>query len=140
MYKKTITYVDYDGNERSEVHYFNLNETELAKMELSVMGGLKERLERLIQQRNIPEVIKEIEGVVELAYGVKSADGRTFDKDPKHFLAFKQSEAYNKFFQEVMFDAKNAAKFINSIVPAHMSKSDADLNAAIASPVVSSDN
>lgn len=136
MYKKTITYIDYNGNERTEDHYFNLNETELAKMELSVMGGLKERLERLIQQQNIPEVIKEIEGVVELAYGVKSADGRTIDKDPKHFLAFKQSEAYNKFCQEVLFNAKNAAKFINSIVPAHMSKPDS----AIASPVVSSDN
>lgn len=136
MYKKTITYVDYNGNERSEDHYFNLNETELAKMELSVMGGLKERLERLIQQQNIPEVLKEIEGVVELAYGVKSADGRFFDKDPKHFLAFKQSEAYNKFCQEVLFNPKNAAKFINSIVPAHMSKPDA----AATSPVVSSDN
>jgi hypothetical protein len=140
MYKKTIKYVDYNGNERNEDHYFNLNETELAKMELSVNGGLKERLERLIQQQNIPEALKEIEGVVEMAYGVKSADGRTFDKDPKHWLAFKQSEAYNVFFKEVMFDAKNAAKFINAIVPAHMSKSDAELAAMAASPVASSDN
>ena len=140
MYKKTIKYVDYNGNERSEDHYFNLNETELTKMELSVNGGLKERLDRLIQQQNIPEVMKEIEAVIELAYGVKSADGKTFDKDPKHWLAFVQSEAYNVFFKEIMFDAKNAAKFINAIVPAHMSKSDEELAAAVASPVVSSDN
>lgn len=139
MYKETITYVDYNGEKRSEDHYFNLNETELAKMELSVDGGLKERLERLIQERNIPEILKEIEAIIELAYGVKSADGRTFDKDPKHFLAFKQSEAYNKFFQKYAFDAKNAAKLINAIVPAHMSKSDDEL-AQVVSPVTASDN
>lgn len=135
MYKKTIKYVDYNENERSEDHYFNLNETELTKLELSVNGGFKERLERLIQQQNIPEVVKEMEAIVELAYGVKSADGKTIDKDRKHWLSFVQSEAYNVFFQEVMFNAENAAKFINAIVPAHISK-----KPKAESPVESSDN
>ena len=39
MLKKTIEYVDYNGNPRKEDFYFNLSEAELAKMELSVTGG-----------------------------------------------------------------------------------------------------
>ena len=40
MLKKTITYTDYDGRERTEDFYFNLNKAELTEMELSVKGGL----------------------------------------------------------------------------------------------------
>lgn len=39
MYKKTITYTDYNGVERKEDFYFNLNRAELTKLELSKDGG-----------------------------------------------------------------------------------------------------
>lgn len=40
MLKKTITYKDYNGVERTEDFWFNLNETEITEMELGVHGGL----------------------------------------------------------------------------------------------------
>ena len=39
MYKKTITYEDFDGNKRTEDFYFNLTTAEVAKMEMGVTGG-----------------------------------------------------------------------------------------------------
>ena len=35
MYIKTIEYTDYSGNKRKEDFYFDINEAELMKMELS---------------------------------------------------------------------------------------------------------
>ena len=39
MLKKTITYIDYDDNERTEDFYFNLSKAELLEMEWSVEGN-----------------------------------------------------------------------------------------------------
>ena len=33
MYKKTMKFVDFDGNERTEDFYFNLTEAEVIEME-----------------------------------------------------------------------------------------------------------
>ena len=35
MLKKTIKYTDYNGQQREEDFYFNLNKAELAEMEMS---------------------------------------------------------------------------------------------------------
>lgn len=39
MLKKTISYEDFDGNQRTEDHYFNLTEAEITEMELSMNGA-----------------------------------------------------------------------------------------------------
>ena len=39
MFKKTITYTDFNGNERTEDFYFHLSKAELAEMDLSKAGS-----------------------------------------------------------------------------------------------------
>ena len=48
MLKKTFTYIDYNGVERTEDHYFNLSKAELMEMELSTTGGLAEMIKRSV--------------------------------------------------------------------------------------------
>ena len=43
MLKKTITYVDYNGTERTEDFYFNLTKAEILEMELSTEGGMQHK-------------------------------------------------------------------------------------------------
>ena len=45
MLKKTITYTDYNGNERTEDFYFNLTKAEVVEMEMSTSGGLTEMID-----------------------------------------------------------------------------------------------
>ena len=52
MIKKTVTYTDFDGNERTEDFYFHLTEQELTEWELSVDGGLSGVLTRIINSRD----------------------------------------------------------------------------------------
>ena len=44
MLKKTVTYTDYNGVERTEDFYFNLTKAEITEMELSTAGGFAEML------------------------------------------------------------------------------------------------
>ena len=49
MLKKTFKFVDYNGNPRTEDHYFNLTQAEVTELELSVDGGLTAMINRVVQ-------------------------------------------------------------------------------------------
>ena len=118
MLKKRITFTDYDGVERSEEFYFNLNEMELTKMNLTSDGGsLDKILQKIIDTKDIREVIKLFEMIILTAYGEKSMDGREFIKNDAVREKFTSSEAYNVLFMELISDSKKATEFVNGIVP-----------------------
>ena len=81
MYKKTITYTDYNGVEREEDFYFHLTEAELFDLENSISGGYTAMVKRIIAAKNAPELIKVFKEIMQLSYGVKSDDGRRFIKN-----------------------------------------------------------
>lgn len=123
MLKKTITYTDYNGTERKEDFYFNLTQTEVYEMEMSVNGGLAEKLQKIIDAMDAPFIMKTFKDLIAKSYGVKSEDGKRFIKSPELSEAFFQTEAYNKLFQEIVTDAKAAADFVNGILPSNAAKS-----------------
>lgn len=129
MIKKTITYTDYNGNERTEEFYFNLRKDEITKMELSTKGGLAEMIQRIVAAQDTPAIIEVFEDLIKRSYGVKTPDGRGFMKRPEDLEAFMSTEAYSELFMELATDADAAAKFVNGVVPADMAKQ-AALNAA----------
>lgn len=117
MLKKTITYVDYNGNERKEDFYFNLTKAELMEMELSTTGGLAEMIQKVVSTQDGPAIIKIFKDLVLRAYGEKSADGKRFIKNDELKEAFSQTEAYSELFMELATNAEAAAAFVNGIVP-----------------------
>lgn len=117
MLKKTITYIDYDGNQRTEDFYFNLSRAEVLDMEMGVTGGLHQQLENIIKTKDNKQIIEAFKSVVLKAYGVKSADGRRFEKSKELTEAFIQTEAYSDLYMELATGAESAAAFINGIIP-----------------------
>lgn len=117
MLKKTITYEDYDGNTITEDFYFNLTKAELIKMELSEQGGLSEAYERIINARDVPEMIRIFDQLIEKAYGVKSPDGKRFIKNEEVYEAFKENPAYDVVFSELITDTEKSLEFFNGIIP-----------------------
>ena len=122
MLKKTITYEDYNGTERTEDFYFNLTKAELMEMEMSTSGGLAEMIQNIVQAQDAPAIIKIFKDLVLKAYGEKSPDGKRFmkvnDAGVPLSVAFSQTEAYSQLFMELATDADAASKFVNGIVPA----------------------
>ncbi|MBQ0141848.1 MAG: hypothetical protein KBT06_03445 [Prevotellaceae bacterium] len=117
MLKKTITYKDFDGNERTEDFYFHISEAEAIKMELGKSGGLSARINQIISAQDVPEIMEVFEDLIKKSYGVKSLDGREFIKSEELYRSFAQTNAYSKFFMELCTEEGAAADFVNAILP-----------------------
>lgn len=117
MLKKTITYTDYDGVQRTEDFYFNLSKAEIAEMELSTAGGLDKTINRIVAEQDGARIIALFKDLVLKSYGKKSDDGRRFIKNQELRDDFAQTEAYSDLFMELATDADAAAAFVNGIVP-----------------------
>lgn len=118
MLKREITYKDYDGNERTEDFYFNLNKAELTEMELSTNGGLDKMLKQIIASHDSKRIVEIFKSIILKAYGQKSLDGRRFIKSKELSEEFSQTEAYSILFMELATDADKAGDFVNAITPA----------------------
>ena len=122
MLKKTITYVDYNGVERTEDFYFNLSKAEVAEMELSVQGGFSKMLEEIVASKDNVQIVNLFKQMVLKSYGEKSPDGRRFIKSEEIAQAFAQTEAYSEIFMELALNEDKAAEFVNGIMPANLVK------------------
>ena len=117
MLKKIITYTDYNGVERTEPFYFNLSKAELMEMELGVTGGMTEMLNKIINAKDGPSLMKTFKEMIMKSYGIKSDDGKRLIKSEELSIAFTQTEAYSVLFMELITDDKAAADFVNGIIP-----------------------
>lgn len=122
MLKKTINYVDYNGNERNEDFYFNLSKAELLEMETSVAGGFAGLIQSIINTQDTPSLIKIFKDLILKAYGRKSPDGKRFEKSEELSTEFTQTEAYSNLFMELALNAEAASVFINGVIPEEMKK------------------
>ena len=121
MLKKTITYTDFNGVERTEDFYFNLTKTELMNWHLTTAGGMYELLMQIINSKDQVEMIKYFQEVIKKAYGEKSADGKRLikhDENGKPLVNnFMETNAYDQLYMELVMNDKAAAEFINGLMP-----------------------
>lgn len=120
MLKRTITYEDFDGNQRTEDFYFNMSKAEIAEMEMSKQGGFTAYLKRIIAEEDGPTLVQLFKDLVLQAYGRKSDDGRRFIKSQELRDEFSQTNAYSELFITLATDAEKAAEFVNGIVPSDL--------------------
>ena len=120
MLKKTVTYTDYNGVERTEAFYFHYNEAEILDMEMSTEGGFAERIQKIIDAKDQVSLMQVIKKFVIDAYGVKSEDGKRFIKNDTVRTEFLESPAYSQIWMELVMDDEVAADFINNVIPSGM--------------------
>ena len=117
MLKKTITYTDFNGTERTEDHYFNLTKAEVVEMEMGVNGGYSEMIQRIVAAQDAPTIMKTFKEFIAKSYGIKSDDGRRFEKSEEIAKNFMQTEAYSTLFMELCTNADAASAFVQGILP-----------------------
>lgn len=122
MIVKTITYTDYDGNQRTEEFRFHFNKAELLEMEMTTEGSFSARVNRIIKANSHSELVQIMKKFVLDAYGVKSDDGRRFMKSDEIRRSLVECPAYSIIFMELATDDKAAADFINGVTPDDMPK------------------
>lgn len=117
MFKKQITYENFNGEEVTENLYFNLTEAELLELELTHPGGYSDYLNRIIEAKDRATLVAIFKDLILLSYGEKSPDGRSFMKSPEISHAFQCTNAYNVLFMELATNDEAAAAFANGVVP-----------------------
>lgn len=130
MLKKVVNYEDFDGNERTETLYFNMMQTELVDFALDLPEGLSDSLGDdpnaiseqaaislmdTLGQKGIMEFVKKL---VLKSYGIKSDDGRKFEKSEEISKEFSQTIAFDMLMMELMTDENKAIAFVNAVIPA----------------------
>lgn len=117
MLKKTITYVDLNGVERTEDFYFNLSKPEIVKMQGSAKGGYDVQLKGIANNLDGNRIMEFFEDLIRRSYGEKSEDGRRFMKSDEISKNFMETPAYEVLFEEMVTDDKAAADFVNAVMP-----------------------
>lgn len=132
MLKKTITYTDFNGVERTEDFYFHLTEAELTEMDLDEQGDLAGKLQKIVDSKDLKEIKDAFKWIVLKSYGEKSDDGRRFMKSPEITKAFEETQAYSDIWMELATNEEAASAFVNGIIPAKLSS---EMNKASLTPV-----
>lgn len=140
MYKRPITYTDFNGKEKTKTFYFNMTRPELMEMKRSPLYEMQEIVERIKGMENPDEELSYAEkdeiqermgeilrNLVIQSYGVKSEDGERFSKriGNRQFGAgedFVETMAYDALYMEMISDVGNLVKFVRAIVPADAQK------------------
>lgn len=117
MFKKKITYTDYNGQERTEDFYFNLSKSELIMLESSTPGGYTAMLQRIIDSKDNTQLMKIFTDLIKMSYGVKSDDGKHFIKNDQVVEDFLNSAAFDQMFTEFFTDENAASNFAKGIIP-----------------------
>lgn len=117
MLKKTIKYVDFDGNEREDTFLFNLTRAECIEMQADVDDGFDGLLKRISEEKNPKMILETFKMIVMKSYGEKSYDGKHFVKTPELAASFAATEAYSELLMELVTNSEAAAEFINGIIP-----------------------
>lgn len=126
MLTKTITYKDYDANERTEKLYFNMNQLELTEFAMDLPEDVfkmegntadeNQLAAHIVDTLGNKGVMNFIKRLVLDSYGVKSEDGRRFIKNNTLKEEFSQTGAFDALMIELMSDDKAAAAFVNGII------------------------
>lgn len=117
MLKKVIKYTDFNGVEREEAFYFNLNEAEMMELEMGTTGGYAEFIVNVIQTKDQKALIKLFKDFILKAYGEKTPDGKYLMKSDEISAKFACTNAYSVLFMELATNADAATDFINGLAP-----------------------
>lgn len=122
MYTIKQKYEDFNGNERERTFHFNINKAEAIKLEISTTGGISNKIKRLIEKQDVPEIGKILDDIVTLSYGEPSDDGERFVKSPEITAAFMQTNAYAEIYTKIISSEEEFAAFLKGILPRDVQK------------------
>lgn len=118
MYKKELSYKDYNGQQRTEEFWFHLNEAELIDIEVRIdRRGLLSYLDTVQKSNDKVKALDFIKMLIQTSFGMKTEDGR-FIKSDRIWEEFYSTAAYPALFMTLMKSEIEMEAFVNGIVPA----------------------
>lgn len=116
MLKKTIAYVNFDGEDRTEDFFFHLSTPEITRLQIKLKGDIGAHAKKLQQTGDMDGMIEFIENLMLSSYGEKTADGKSFIKTKDVREKFEYSQAYAELFEELLTSPQKAQAFGQGLI------------------------
>ena len=130
MVKKTLTYRDFNNNERTEEFYFNLTDLEGAELAMDFPADVIEGRTGAFEALGYNGTLALVKNTVLKAYGVKGGDdGRSFVKSDKLTEAFSNTKAFSIIVMELFKD--NGKAYNDFLMSALEAKTEAPTPATV---------
>lgn len=118
MFKLPITYLGFDGKEKTKDFYFNLSKGEIAEMNYTIPGGFDGFMKRLNDDPSVKDVIETFKQIILKSYGKRTPDGK-FIKAKEYSEEFAATDAYSELFLKFITDDGDFVnKFLEGILNA----------------------
>lgn len=118
MFKKTVTYTGFDDVEKTEDFYFHLTQAEL--LEMGSDNTLLKRMQDAAQSQDAIAIMRAVENMVKLSYGVRWEGGNSFQKSPELTAQFAGSPAYDALIMELLTTPDAGLQFMTDLMPKNM--------------------
>ena len=139
MYKKTITYKDFDEKERIEDVYFNLTKSELIDFALELPDNVSDSISnetdgndenkaitKIMSAFTSKSIFKFLKDLILKSYGVRKDEGRRFakvdDNGKPLSIEFSETMAFEAIMDEFLSDDMAAAEFVNAVIPSSIAE------------------
>lgn len=116
MYKKSINYTGFDGNEETLVAYFNINQMEATRLNAKYDGDITTFIQKIIESQDIGRMLDFLEDMILSAYGKRSEDGLRFVKNAEVRENFSQTLAYEALFSELLNNPDTVSEFVDKTI------------------------
>jgi hypothetical protein len=121
MLKKTIKFVNFEGDEVTQDFYFNLTKAELVELASELPNfDIEAYLTRLAETNDQKAMLAFLKGLIARSYGKR--DENEFVKSVNQTSTFLASEAYSELLFEMAENLDMAVSFFNGVMPQSMMK------------------
>ena len=122
MFKTTVKYTDFLGEEREETLRFNLTEIEMQNLSTDELVFNPALLAAIAKEKDAMAMYKVIQKLILHAYGELSEDGRVFRKNDQIRNDFANSMAYSEFLTQVLSSDTMITNFMLGVFPAKIAE------------------
>ena len=132
MYKKEITYKDYDGTVKTEDKWFHLKRTDVLEIAAGLPDAITDEIEDYQTNKNKNKdnighliydalgkagVMKFIRDLILKSYGIRSRDGMSFEKSEEISYKFSQTLAFEQLYFDMVTNDDVFNEFVAKVIP-----------------------
>ena len=130
MFKKEITFKDYNGEEKTKDFWFHLKKTEILELAAELPDYVTDNIidedgnaveqdigHEIYEALGKSGVMKFIKSLILKSYGVRSRDGKTFEKSDELTYKFSQTLAFEKLYYDMITKDDVFVEFVNAVIP-----------------------
>src|SRR4051812_11329207 len=116
MFKKTITFEDFNGVEHTKDFYFHVSSAEVTAW-LQPGSEFMQRLDRAQKSKQVTQILAFYKDMIAQACGVRSEDGMRFIQTPEAKSELLDSPAVDELLLELMLDLSGPMNFVKNLLP-----------------------